>query len=69
MKHFITISLFLLIGLASASCNKEADWQCECDIAGDRTVVAVYSEKKNDAKEKCAQIDKSNSIYTNCKIK
>lgn len=65
-----TLKLFALATLMIAtSCNKEADWQCKCDIDGQENIMIVTDVKKKEARSQCKDLE-NNTHYTitNCKL-
>lgn len=68
-KVITTISLLTVTGLLLASCSKNREWECECEISGERHVITTYKEKKSEAKKLCTDISNLNFIYSDCQIK
>lgn len=58
------------LGVAFTSCNKVANWQCECVVNGDPVVaIKLDATKKKEAKAVCKQLESENStIGAKCKL-
>lgn len=71
MKVKMIIALVAIsAGVSLESCNKVANWQCECNLNGDPVVaVKLEATKKKEAKAACKQLESENStLGAKCKL-
>lgn len=66
----LIVLVAIIAGVALASCNKVANWQCECTLNGDPIVaVKLEATKKKEAKAVCKQLESENStLGAKCKL-
>lgn len=65
----IKLLVLVTLGFISTSCNKEADWECKCDIDGKENTLVIFDETKKDARAECKDAE-NNTVYkiTNCRL-
>lgn len=71
MKVNIIIALVALSSAVSlTSCNKIANWRCECNVNGDPIVaVELDATRKKEAKAVCKQMESEYSaVGAKCKL-